>query len=136
MRPDFAGRRDSQQPENAPLIKHKPASSVPPPATAHSNRLNKRQHIRHSPDGCGFETRLSQLMGARQPPAGPCRVDGVWSGQCRVKHGNVLASFVLRAHGDDARLHVILRGKGPRFRGDRHPIGTPGTRVHTGLLIF
>src|SRR5208337_3835642 len=26
--------------------------------------------------------------------------------------------------------------KDPLFLGDRHPIGTPGIRAHTGLLIF
>ena len=36
----------------------------------------------------------------------------------------------------DATLSLLnLAGAIALFRGDRHPIGTPGIRVHIGLLI-
>ena len=76
------------------------------------------------------ERRLHQALGYRAPLA-------VWrDGAAPAAYGHVDNARALttcpQAHQNQQQTDVNRHGI---FRADRHPIGTPGIRVHTGLLV-
>src|SRR5271165_6813941 len=55
--------------------------------------------------------------------------------RARLSQPGAIRGSTRPADGQNRGLILPTRRGALHFRGDRHPIGTPGIRVHTGLLI-